>query len=134
MRYFKLAFYLQFVFLLNSCYDSDSLAGDYSGMCSLGDLEIILNEDGTYEQTLISNGISPWGVTGKEGTETTTYGTWKCDMDYFTSRYDGKGTVRKVRLRNNNGGRSTTYDVEENWWGWHFVKRASDGDALEFFN
>ena len=134
MRYFKLAFYLQFVFLLNSCYNKDSLAGDYSGMCSLGDIEITLNEDGTYEQTLISNGNSPFGVTGKEGTETTSYGTWKCNMDYFTSRYDGKGTVRKLRLRNDNSGKGTTYDVEEKWSGWHFVIRASDGDALEFFD
>lgn len=103
-------------------------------MCLLGDIEITLNEDGTYKKTLISDGNSPFGVTGKKGTETTTYGTWKCDMDYFTSRYDGKGTVRKVRLRNDNGGKSSTYDVEENWWGWRFVDRASDGSASEVFD
>tara|TARA_B100000963_G_C22604083_1_gene661610 strand:- start:312 stop:719 length:408 start_codon:yes stop_codon:yes gene_type:complete len=134
IKYIKIAFILQVFLLLTSCYDKDSLAGEYSGMCSLGDIEITLKDDGTFEKTLISDGNSPWGVTGKKGHETTTYGVWKCDMKYFTSRYNGKGTCRKLWMKVNNSSSSNTFDVEENWWGWHFVDRASDGDVLEFFD
>lgn len=132
IKYFKIALIIQGLFLLNSCYNKESVAGEYSGMSLVSDFDITLNEDGTWKRTDISNGSNPFE---EKGTERTSSGTWKCNMDYFTSCSDGKGkgTCRKLRLRYNNGGKSHTYDVREEFFGWKFVLYA-DGDVISGFD
>ena len=82
IKYFKIALIVQGLFLLNSCYNKESVAGEYSGMSLVSDFDITLNEDGTWKRTDISNGSNPFE---EKGTERTSSGTWKCNMDYFTS-------------------------------------------------
>ena len=121
MRYIKLTFYLQFVFLLNSCYNKDSLAGNYSGKVIFGEIELELEENGLYKETFISSGNSPFGATGDKGDKTVTYGSWECDMDYLIKCGSGEGECRKLFLINDNTGKASTYQVQEGYYGWRFI-------------
>ena len=106
MKKIKLIFTVFTLFLV-SC--SSEISGEYSGSNMLGDFDITLKEDGSYEQTDYSSGNSPFGVTGSEGQESYSSGTWKCDME-----------SKKLWLTHKNSGRTKEYKVVDGLFGYEF--------------
>ena len=106
-----LSIFTVLIFLV-SC--SSEIPGEYSGDTILGEIKVILKDDNTYEKILISNGTSPWNVTGDKGTETSSYGTWGVETSI-----NGDNQIKRVWLMNY--GKYTWYDLEEDLFGLEFI-------------
>jgi hypothetical protein len=129
IKFFKIPLIvIQCILLFTSCIDKNSVAGEYSGSWGpWSKIEIILNEDNTYELTTEMTATLPFQV-AKKGDINKEYGKWKCNMDYFTNCGDGtgKGRCRELRLYLNNGRSAGTWKVKEGFFGWKFSQYKAD--------